>query len=137
MTQNSGTTYIKKIVVGTPIKRVTSGQNSVDNLTGFNVTVASADSGSLLYLDSNNEFIASASLPQVRSGNIQIKNDVITNVDDAIIDVAGKIKVSDLSITSDSDLSTKKYVDDEITKVNIDKKITSIEGKKQKYKSDF
>ena len=117
MTQNSGTTYIKKIVVGTPIKRVTSGSNSVDNLTGFNVTVASADSGSLLYLDSNNEFIASVSLPQVRSGNIQIKNDVITNVDDAILDVAGKIKVSDLSITSDSDLSTKKYVDDEITKV--------------------
>ena len=30
-----------------------------------------------------------------------------------------------------------KIVDDEITKVNIDKKITSIKGKKQKYKSDF
>jgi hypothetical protein len=44
------TTQIKKIVVGTPVKRVTSGAFSIDNLGG--VTTTGAETGSILIYNS-------------------------------------------------------------------------------------
>lgn len=44
-------TQVKKIVVGTPVRRVTSGAFSIDNLTGVDTT--GALNGSLLIYNSS------------------------------------------------------------------------------------
>ena len=41
--------YIKKIVVGTPIKRVTSGAFNIENLSGVDVSATESDGSILAY----------------------------------------------------------------------------------------
>ena len=44
--------YIKKIVVGTPIKRVTSGAFNIENLSGVDVSATESDGSILAYKSS-------------------------------------------------------------------------------------
>jgi hypothetical protein len=50
---SGSTTQVKKVVVGTPVRRVTSGAISVDNLSGINTN--GAVNGSLLIYNTSNE----------------------------------------------------------------------------------
>lgn len=57
------TTQVKKIVVGTPVRRVTSGAFSIDNLNGVSTT--GAVNGSLLiYNSANSTWLASRDLTE-------------------------------------------------------------------------
>jgi hypothetical protein len=57
------TTQIKKIVVGTPVKRVTSGAFSIDNLTGVDTTGATTGS-ILIYNSAVGKFVANKNLEE-------------------------------------------------------------------------
>jgi hypothetical protein len=57
------TTQIKKIVVGTPVKRVTSGAFNVNNIAGIDTT--GATTGSLLiYSTATSTWVASKNLEE-------------------------------------------------------------------------
>lgn len=57
------TTQVKKVVVGTPVKRVTSGAFSIDNLAGVDTT--GAENGSLLiYSSAVSKWVASKDLQE-------------------------------------------------------------------------
>lgn len=49
--------YIKKIVVGTPIKRVTSGAFSIENLSGVDVSATESDGSILAWKSSASKFV--------------------------------------------------------------------------------
>ena len=49
---SGGTTQVKKVVVGTPVRKVTSGSFSVNNIAGINLAVGEKIEGSLLVFDS-------------------------------------------------------------------------------------
>ena len=55
------TTQVKKVVVGTPVKRVTSGAFSINNLTGVDTTGA-IQGGILMYNAAQSKFIVSNDL---------------------------------------------------------------------------
>lgn len=55
------TTQVKKVVVGTPVKRVTSGAFSISNLAGVDTTGAIQGS-ILMYNTAQSKFIASNDL---------------------------------------------------------------------------
>lgn len=57
------TTQIKKIVVGTPVKRVTSGAFSINNLDGVNTTGAT-DGSLLIYNTAQSKWVASKDLTE-------------------------------------------------------------------------
>ena len=48
---SGGTTQVKKVVVGTPVRKVTSGSFSVNNIAGINLAVGEKIEGSLLVFD--------------------------------------------------------------------------------------
>lgn len=57
------TTQVKKVVVGTPVKRVTSGAFNVNNITGIDTT--GATNGSLLiYSTATSKWMASKDLEE-------------------------------------------------------------------------
>lgn len=57
------TTQVKKVIVGTPVKRVTSGEFSINNLDG--VDTSGATNGSLLiYSSAQSKFLASKDLEE-------------------------------------------------------------------------
>jgi hypothetical protein len=57
------TTQVKEVIVGTPIRRVTSGAFSINNLDGVDTT--GAVNGSLLiFSTTNNKFVASKDLEE-------------------------------------------------------------------------
>ena len=57
------TTQVKKVVVGTPVKRVTSGAFNVNNITGIDTT--GATTGSLLiYSTATSTWVASKNLEE-------------------------------------------------------------------------
>jgi len=51
-------TLVKKVVVGTPVRRVTSGAFSVDNLDGFNVA-GKQDFDVLVFDSAAQDFVSS------------------------------------------------------------------------------
>tara|TARA_R110001632_G_scaffold6888_1_gene27679 strand:+ start:11275 stop:16497 length:5223 start_codon:yes stop_codon:yes gene_type:complete len=68
--------YIKKIVVGTPIKRVTSGAFNIENLSGVDVSATESDGSILAYKSSTSKFVTT----NLRgSGNISATYDSSNN----------------------------------------------------------
>lgn len=55
------TTQVKQVVVGTPVRRVTSGAFSVDNLDGFNTT-NKVNGSVLVYNSASGDFEATLNL---------------------------------------------------------------------------
>ena len=51
---------LKKIIVGTPVKRVTSGAFSIDNLSGVNTDTTESDGSILAYRPSTNDYEVTA-----------------------------------------------------------------------------
>lgn len=57
------TTQVKKVVVGTPVKRVTSGAFSIDNLGGVDTT-DTANGSLLIYSSATSKWMASKDLQE-------------------------------------------------------------------------
>ena len=68
--------YIKKIVVGTPIKRVTSGAFNIENLSGVDVSATESDGSILAYKSSTSKFVTTN---LKGSGNISANYDSSNN----------------------------------------------------------
>ena len=68
--------YIKKIVVGTPIKRVTSGAFNIENLSGVDVSATESDGSILAYKSSTSKFVTTN---LKGSGNISATYDSSNN----------------------------------------------------------
>ena len=141
------TTIIKKVVVGTPVKKVSAGGLSIDALAGFELT-SLADNQLLVYDDYQEAFVNTSVLPILKVDEFSFDSDTLTmtgnnlnvssnniNVTSNQLDLSGSLDVSgnlDIAGTTtlntgkinqttpfnDSDLASKFYVDQEITKVN-------------------
>ena len=57
------TTQVKKVIVGTPVRRVTSGEFSINNLNGVNATGAT-HGDLLIYNDTTQKWEASKDLEE-------------------------------------------------------------------------
>ena len=68
--------YIKKIVVGTPIKRVTSGAFNIENLSGVDVSATESDGSILAFKSSTSKFVTTN---LKGSGNISANYDSSNN----------------------------------------------------------
>lgn len=134
------TTIIKKVVVGTPVRQVTSGGLSIESLSGFELT-SLADNQVLVYDQSVEAFVNTSVLPILKVDEFSLDSDTITMTGNRLNITANEVNASgSLNITSnldvsgvttlnsgkinqitpfnDSDLASKFYVDQEVTKVN-------------------
>ena len=141
------TTIIKKVVVGTPVKKVTAGGLSIEAIAGIELT-SLADNQVLVYDDNLEAFVNTSVLPILKVDEFSFDSDTLTmtgnnlnvssnniNVTSNQLDLSGSLDVSgNLDVAgattlntgkinqttpfNDSDLASKFYVDREITKVN-------------------
>jgi len=125
-------TYVRKVIVGIPIRKVTSGAFSVFNLTGMNITNAS-DNDLLQFDSASQSFINRQELRVLTVDEITLDSDTISLANDHLniqgsVDVTGnltstgdieanQIRQTVLGAFNDSDLTTKRFVDDEVDKV--------------------
>jgi len=131
-TSQPKSTYVRKVIVGTPIRRVTSGAFSIFNITGVNLTNLSDND--LLQFDSDTQtFINRQELNVLKIDEITIDSDTISLANDHLniegnVDVTGNVTLTGignanifrqdiLGAFNDSDLTTKHYVDGEVDKV--------------------
>lgn len=114
-------TFVKKIIVGTPVKRVTSGTFSLFNIDGVIVSgggVGHGDSGDILvYSAARDEYLNTNTLTDFRVGQMSFRDDSITaGANPVVFSEAPEIK-NPLNIFDSADLTTKIYVDNEVEKV--------------------
>lgn len=125
-------TYVRKVIVGTPIRKVTSGSLSINNLAG--VTINNAVENDLLQYDSASaSFVNRQELQRLQVDQITLDSDTISLTNNQLnisgsVDVTGNLglsgigsanifRQSNLGAFNDSDLTTKLYVDNEVDKV--------------------
>ena len=128
------TTIIKKVVVGTPLRNVTSGSFSIQNLSGFSLT-SLADNQLLRYDSAAAAFVNTSVLNNLNIDNFQFDSDTLTMSGNNLtitsaattisgaVDIAGNLEantvsVDDVSVFNNNDLTPKIYVDTEIGKVS-------------------
>ena len=142
------TTIIKKVVVGTPVKKVSSGGFSIQALAGFELT-SLADNQLLVYSEAEEAFINTNVLPILKVDEFSLDGDTITmtgnslnitsttevNITSSSVDISGSLdvgsnlnvsgattlntgKISQTTPFNDDDIASKLYVDREVTKVN-------------------
>ena len=142
------TTIIKKVVVGTPVKKVTAGGLSIEAIAGIELT-SLADNQVLVYDDNLEAFVNTSVLPILKVDKFSLDSDTITmtgnklnisstsevNITSSNVDISGSLdvgsnldvdgattlntgKINQTTPFNDSDIASKLYVDQEITKVN-------------------
>lgn len=138
-------TFVKKVIVGTPVRKVTAGSFDISNLGGVNI---SGDAGTgynigeglhndiLVYDSAASEYRNLNTLRQLKIDQFTIDSNSITvttgnpaTLDQLYINAADgvfidgrlevdRINASQLAVFDDSSLTTKFYVDQEIDKVS-------------------
>ena len=125
-------TYVRKVIVGTPIRKVTSGALSISNLSGVSITSA-AENDLLQYDSASGNFVNRQVLRRLQVDQITLDSDTISLSNNQLnisgsVDVTGNLglsgigsanvfRQSNLGAFNDSDLTTKLYVDNEVDKV--------------------
>ena len=137
-------TYVKKVVLGTPVKNVTSGAFSINNLGGVSISGDAAtgqnigegvhndllvyDSSASLYKNLNTLRELKIDAMTFDSNSISVSYNNASTADTLYINAAdgvfidGRLEVDrinqrQLTVFDDSSLTTKFYVDQEISKV--------------------
>lgn len=125
-------TLVKKVVVGVPIRRVTAGSFSIANIGGVTLTgpgtpgIEAYDNDILVWDSDVGDFVNKQTLDWVKvdnltlDGNTITSNNALVNFDVPTVSFTGDVRSdiafhqAQLGAFNDSDLTTKKYVDDEV-----------------------
>ena len=114
-------TFVKKITVGTPIRAVTSGAFSINNIDGVEISgglLGSGDSGDILvYSASRDEYLNTNTLTDFRVGQLSFKDDSIASGSNPVVfNQVPELKNPD-AVFDSADVTSKAYVDREVEKV--------------------
>lgn len=114
-------TFVKKITVGTPIRAVTSGAFSINNIDGVEISggaLGSGDSGDILvYSASRDAYLNTNTLTDFRVGQLSFKDDSIgSGLNPVVFNQVPELKSPD-AIFDSADVTSKAYVDREVEKV--------------------
>ena len=119
-------TVVKKVIVGTPIRRVTSGAFSIFNIDGISAE-GSAHNDLLVFDSSSEKFTNLSTLRVLKVDDFTIDSNTISATGDIYISStqvninspveATSFKQSQLGAFDDSDLTSKLYVDTEVERV--------------------
>ena len=114
-------TFVKKITVGTPIRAVTSGAFSINNIDGVEISggaLGNGDSGDILvYSASRDAYLNTNTLTDFRVGQLSFKDDSIASGSNPVVfNQVPELKSPD-DIFDSADITSKAYVDREVEKV--------------------
>lgn len=119
-------TFIKKIIVGTPVKKVVSGAFNAWSLDGFEISGGDGhgDSGDLLvYSGIRDAYVNTSKIPELKAGKATLGE--ISFQDDSINvgNIAVKFRETPQVLTAANvfdpeDLTSKYYVDQEVEKIS-------------------
>lgn len=114
-------TFVKKITVGTPIRAVTSGAFSINNIDGVEISgggSGNGDSGDILvYSASRDAYLNTNTLTDFRVGQLSFKDDSISSgTNPVVFNQVPELKSPD-AIFDSADITSKAYVDREVEKV--------------------
>ena len=138
-------TFVKKVVIGTPVRNVTSGTFSLNTLGGVNISgdagtgqnigegihndILVYDSAASAYTNLNtlrtlkiDQFTIDSNAITMSTGDPNTLDQLYINAPDGVI-IGGRLEVDrinqkQLQVFDDSSLTTKFYVDQQVTKVN-------------------
>ena len=126
LTSQGRTTVVKKIVIGTPVRRVTSGSFSIFNIDGISAE-GSVHNDLLVYDSAIGKYTNESTLRILKVDDFTIDSNSISATGDINIFAtqlnisapveATSFKQTQLGAFDDSDLTSKLYVDDQIERV--------------------
>ena len=126
LTSQGRTTVVKKVIIGTPVRRVTSGSFSIFNIEGISA-VGSSHNDLLVFDSSTGKYENESTLRVLKIDNLTLDSNTISSTGDINISAtqlnisapveATSFKQSQLGAFDDSDLTSKIYVDNEVERV--------------------
>ena len=126
LTSQGRTTVVKKVIIGTPVRRVTSGSFSIFNISGISA-VGSSHNDLLVFDSSTGNYENESTLRVLKVDDFTIDSNSISATGDINIFAtqlnisapveATSFKQTQLGAFDDSDLTSKIYVDTEVERV--------------------